>query len=190
MQTQPPAPGPAPVAAAVEMLVAELEREQAWLAELRADAERAERACQRLLTSVEAAIGTLTPGQARPFVIRVMRMQNEVPRMGRPPRDGRQLAVIELLAMRGEGPIRSAEIRAHLEQHGLKGSTYYVGGVMSALAREEVVARLSPGRYSINLMHPRLLAARYRRLAKAEFDLLKADNRILFAPRERPPARR
>lgn len=141
MQTETPAP--LPVATAIETLVSELEREQAWLTDLRADAQRAERDCQRLLTAIESAIGMLPPGHARPFMIRVLRMRAEVTRMGRPPRDGRQLAVIDLLATRGEGPIRSAEIRAHLEQHGLKGSTYYVGGVMSALHRPRRSGRLA-----------------------------------------------
>ena len=179
-----------PVAGAIEALVGELEREQSWLADLRADTERAERTCQRLLASVEAAIGTLPTYQARPFWARIMRQRLDVPRMGRPPRDGRQAAVIGLLAMRGEGPIRSAEIRAHLEQHGLKGCTYYVGSLMHNLQKAEVVARLSPGRYAINSSHPRLHAARYRRIAEAEFDVLKAESRMLRASLDRPLTRR
>lgn len=178
-ETPPAAPAVAPVAAAIETLVFELEREQSWLADLRADTERAERTCQRLLASVESAIGTLPPAQARPFYQRIMRQRNETPRMGRPPRDGRQAAVMDLLAWRGEGPVTNAEIRAHLEQHGLKSSVGYVGGLLSMLAKEEVVMRLSMGRYAINTHHDRLRRLRWRRIAESEWDLLKAQGRLL-----------
>lgn len=172
---------PAPVAGAIETLVAELEREQAWLADLRADAERSQRTCQRLLTAVEAALGALPVEARRPFYLRVMRQRAEVPRMGRPPRDGRQAAVMELLAERGEGPVTNAEIRGHLESHGLKATTYYVGGLLSTLAKEEVVMRLSLGRYAINASHERLRTLRWRRVLAAQVAVTKAQGEVLRA---------
>ncbi len=108
-----------------------------------------------------------------------MRQRLDTPRMGRPPRDGRQAAVLDLLAFRGEGPVTNAEIRAHLEQHGLKSSVGYVGGLLSTLAKDEILMRLSMGRYAINTNHDRLRHLRWRRVAESEFELLKAQRKLL-----------
>ena len=169
----------AAVVSAVEALVGELEREQGWLADLRRDTARAERRCQGLLTSIEAALITLPREQRRPFYIRVMRQRLDTPRMGRPPRDGRQAAVMDFLADSGDGPVTSAEVRAHLERHGLKGTAEYVGSLLHNLQKEEVVMRLSMGRYAINIHHDRLRHLRWRRLAESEFELLKAERKLL-----------
>jgi hypothetical protein len=171
----------APVAGAIETLVAELEREQAWLGDLRADTERSERSCQRLLKAVEAALGALPVEQRRPFYLRVMRQRVDTPRMGRPPRDGRQAAVLDFLAERGEGPVSNAEVRAHLRQHGLKDTVEYVGSLLHTLQKEEVVMRLSMGRYAINAAHPRLRAARWRRIAEARVAVARSEGELMQA---------
>ena len=110
-----------------------------------------------------------------------MRQRNETPRMGRPPRDGRQAAVLDFLAERGEGPVTNAEVRAHLRQHGLKDGVHYVGGLLSTLAAEEVVARLSHGRYAINAAHPRLRALRWRRIAEARVAVARSEGELMLA---------
>ena len=154
----------APVAGAIETLVAELEREHARLVDLRSDAERAEHTCQRLMTAVEAALSALPRPQRRPFYVRVMQLRNETRRMGRPPKDGRQRAVLDFIAERGEGTITNAQIRQHLSQLGLKATPQYISTALTSLREDGVVRRLSHGYWKINPASPRFHLARSRHL--------------------------
>ncbi len=153
---------PAPVAGAIETLVTELEREHAWLADLKADAERTTRTCQRLMTAIDAGLATLPVAERRPLYARIKRLQVETRRIGRPPKDGRQRAVMEAIAERGEGVIRNADIRAHLERLGLDGNPAYVGNLLGSLVDDGMIFRTSHGCYEINATHPRLRALRMR----------------------------
>ena len=184
MPDTPPAAPPADssaVATAIETLVAELEREHAWLAELREDAGRAERTCQRLLASVEAALDTLPMRQRQPFYVRVMRMRTEVKPTGRPVRDPRRLALLEFLAERRDGAVTNAEARAHLERLGHTADPVFVGGLMASFAREKIVARTAIGRYRIDGSHARLQSIRWRAAFAATHEAAKLETARLMA---------
>ena len=175
---------PSAVVSAIETLVAELEREHAWLGELREDAKRAERTCQRLLAAVEAALDTLPMRQRQPFYLRVMRMRTEVKPTGRPVRDPRRLALLEFLAERRDGIVANAEARAHLQRLGHAVDPVFVGGLMSDFAREKIVSRTAMGRYRIDGSHPRLQSIRWRAAFAAERDAAKAETARLMALHE------
>ena len=182
--TAPPAAESA-VVTAIETLVAELEREHGWLQELREDALRAERTCQRLLASVEAALDTLPMRARQPFYLRVMRMRTEVkPKGGRPPRDPRRAALLEFLAERRDGIVTNTEARAHLHRLGHAVDPVFVGGLLSKLAREKIVSRTAMGRYRIDGSHPRLQSIRWRAAFAAERDAAKAETARLMALHE------
>ncbi len=195
MPDDPPAVPPAAnvaVASAIETLVVELEREHGWLAELREDAGRAERTCQRLLASVEAALDTLPMRQRQPFYARVMRMRTEVkPTGGRPPRDPRRFALLELLAERRDGTVTNTEARAHLHRLGHAVDPVFVGGLLAKLAREKIVTRVAMGRYRVEGSHPRLQSIRWRTAFAAERDAAKAETaRLMALHQERERGRR
>lgn len=179
------APAETAVETAVETLTAELEREHEWLSELRQDAERAERSCQCLLTAIEAALDALPLPQRRPFYIRIMRMRNEVRAPGRPPRDGRRAAILDLLAERGDGTITNAECRAHIERLGLDGNSGYVGRMLATMAQDGLVTRLSMGRYAINGTHDRLRSLRWRKGIRGEIEATKEATEVARAEAER-----
>ena len=182
MPDAPPAPSAEnAIVAAVGTLVAELEREHAWLEELREDAKRAERTCQRLLASVESALDTLPMRARQPFYTRVMRMRTETRRMGRPPRDPRRFAILELLAERRDGTVTNAECRAHLDKLGYAADVGFVGGLLATLAREKVVTRLSMGRYRVEGQHPRLQHIRWKAAFAAQHEAAKAETARLMA---------
>lgn len=172
------------VVTAIETLVAELEREHAWLGELREDAGRAERTCQRLLAAVEAALDTLPMRQRQPFYVRVMRMRTEVKPTGRPVRDPRRLALLEFLAERRDGIVANTEARAHLQRLGHAVDPVFVGGLMSAFAREKIVTRVAVGRYRIDGSHPRLQSIRWRAAFAAQHEAAKAETARLMALNE------
>lgn len=182
--TQPSPDGQPPVAAAIETLVAELEREHGWLADLRKDAERAERSCQRLLTAVEAALDTLPMRARQPFYARVMRMRNETRPLGRPARDPRRRIVLDYLAERGDGTVTNAELRARIARHGLDGPPAYVGRLLATLAEAGIVERTGMGRYRVNGSHERLRMLRWRNAALAETEALKAESERVRAALE------
>ncbi len=186
--TPPAAPPPSPLASAVETLVAELEREHGWLQELREDAGRAERTCQRLLASVEAALDTLPRAERQPFYLRVMRLRTETKPTGRPPRDPRRFALLELLAERRDGIVTNAEARAHLERLGHEAPTVFVGSMLSRFAGEKLVTRVAMGRYRVEGAHPKLQSIRWRTAMKAQHEAAKAEAATLMALRdERAP---
>ena len=152
-EPSPAAQADAPVVAAIDALLAELEREHEWTAELRRDLERAERRCQRLLVSVESALHTLTPAGRSPYIIRILQLRNETRPLGRPARDPRRRAVLEFLAECPADSVTSAELRAHLRHLGLSDASGYLGGLMATLVAGGIVTRKRMGDYIVNRRH-------------------------------------
>lgn len=137
------------VPGAVEALIAELEREHTWLADLRADAARVEARCGHLLNAADSALSALDRADRRPFYERLRRLQLNRETPGRPPRDGRRDAVLHYLAERGQGQITNAEIRAHLTARGLRGNSAYVGCLLHRLKGDGLLYRTGHGTYTI-----------------------------------------
>lgn len=150
------------VPGAVEALIAELEREHAWLTDLRADAARVEARCGHLLNAADSALSALDRADRRRFYERLRRLQLDRPTPGRPPRDGRRDAVLQYLAEKGRGQITNAEIRAHLTARGLKGNSAYVGCLLHRLKGEGMLLRSGHGRYTIAHDNDHLRLLRFR----------------------------
>lgn len=154
--------GTGPVHDAVDALLGELEREHDWLDEVRTDARRAERTCQRLMTAIDAALSAMPMPVRRPFLMRLRQMQIDLPRLGRPPKDGRQAAIVDLIAERAEGFVTSADARQHIANMGFSATPGYVSNVLAGLMRDGLLYRAAHGCYGIVPGHPRLRARRYR----------------------------
>lgn len=157
------APGDAPaVPGAVEALIAELEREHGWLADLRADLARVEARCGHLLNAADSALSALDLSRRRPFLERLRRLQIDNRRIGRPPTDGRRDSVLVFLAEKGHGTITNADVRRHLTARGHRGTSAYVGNLLYKLTHEGMLHRSGYGEYTIAHDHPRLRQLRFR----------------------------
>ena len=94
---------------AVEALIAELEREHAWLSELRTDVARVEQRCGHLLNSADSALSALDTAGRRPVLARIRKLEIEGRSLGRPAKDRRREAIQHLQAEKGHGRITNAE---------------------------------------------------------------------------------
>lgn len=134
---------------AVETLVAEIERETGWLAELKRDIASTESRRLRLMGAVEQALAALPLAVRTRWIARVCKLELSGRRHGRPPSD-RQRMVIELLAERATGFVTSAEIRAELERRGYKASAQFCSNLLKTLRDRRIVFKTGHGRFTIN----------------------------------------
>lgn len=144
---------------AVETLVAEVERENTWLAELDADRAATRIRRDRLLGAVESAVQTLSAEDRRRIVLRLggTRPRGRSVRQRAP----RLLAILDLVAAQGNGLVTAGEIRGMLERGGHRVGAAYLSNALGGLVREGVLSRASPGRFTINTDNA---ALRWRRL--------------------------
>ena len=147
---------------AIETLIAELEREHAWLTDLRADLARVEARCGHLMNAADSALSALDRAERRPFLERLRRLQIETRTLGRPPIDGRRDAVLSYLAEKRHGAVTNAEIRRHLTALGLNGTPGYAGQMLSSLTQDGMLHRLGHGEYTIAHDNRRLRDLRFR----------------------------
>jgi len=160
---------------ALETLVAELASEGQWLAELRADADRTARKCHRLLTAIEATMQAMPRDDRRPYWVQFRRLQSGLIGRGRPPRDGRQQAILDFLVEQGGGTFTNGEVRQHLMRAGLRAQPKYVSNQLGAYVAQEVLTRLGHGLYRINPASRELQLARFRLDRAASVEALKGE---------------
>ena len=172
------APAEAEVFSAVDTLMKQLEHEQSWIEELRTTLQHSETRASRLMTSVEAAIQTLSIPQKREIHFRLRRMRADGIRKGRPPKDGRARAMLHFIAERAEGTITSAELRLHLKERGLPGGNpQYVSNRLKVWCEEGLLVRESHGTYRIDAQNASLRAIRFRKDREAVVREVRAELR-------------
>ena len=164
----------AEVLTAVDTLLAQIQTEHGWITDLKRALEQSETRAARLLTSVEAAVHTLPPGERRGLYIRIHQMRHQAATRGRPVRDGRQGAMLHFIADRAEGRVTTGEVRVHLKTRGFKATPQYVSNQMSIWMREGMLTRESHGIYRIDAHNPTLRRVRLRMDREALLDEIRA----------------
>ena len=187
------APAEAEVFSAVDTLLKQLEAEHGWIEELRTTLQHSETRAARLMTSVEAALQTLSIPQKREIHFRIRRMRAEGIRKGRPPKDARARALLHFIAERAEGTVTSAELRLHLKERGLPGGNpQYIGNRLKTWCEEGLLKREGHGLYSIDAQNASLRAIRFRKDREAVVQQVRAELRSVQQQIEdssRPPQR-
>ncbi|MEM0987535.1 MAG: hypothetical protein AAGK00_01545 [Pseudomonadota bacterium] len=152
----------AAVREALDRLVDRLEREYAWVLELRADLDLTERTCQRLLASCDAAIQTLPRGTRLDYQMRCAKVRLGPDRPGRPPADGRQRAMLGFLSGKLDENVTNAELRILLKDQGFDSSPQYVSNQLRVWAAEGMLKVEGHGVYRVSGRNEQLRRIRLR----------------------------
>ena len=163
----------AEVLSALHTLMKQLEAEQGWIMDLRKSLSQSETRAQRLLSSVETAMRTLSIPKRRDLHLQLRRMQADTRKLGRPAQSGRQKEMLYYIAEKAEGTVTTAELRLHLKSRNMRGSPQYVSNQMARWIEEGLLSRLSHGLYLINEQNAALRAIRFRKDRKVVVEELR-----------------
>ena len=168
-------------------MMRQLETEQSWIDDLRKALSQAEKRADRLLTSVEAAMHTLSVPERRKFHLRLRQMQlHDRSKMGRPAKDGRQKTMLNYIAEKGEGTVTAVEIRMHLKARNIHATPQYVSNQVARWIDEGLLTRLSHGMFRINEQSAALRAIRFRKDRKRIVNEMRANLREVRSGLEPP----
>ena len=165
---------------AVDTLVQRLEHEHAWASELRDDLTHTEKNIASLLASIDAALELIPREERAGYRIRCARLGQKDARMGRPPRDARNAALLHYLSERVGETVGNGELRLHLQKAGLKATAKYVHATLANWASEGIVTRVAHGCYMVAAGHPRLMAFRQPSMDSQIRDTMRAEKEARF----------
>ena len=158
---------------AVDTLMAELEKEAAWLAELNETMAHAEKRRTRLAQALDSSLKTLDPGARRPYEDRLFMLVCPTPPNRRPqPESPTVRATLRLIAYWERLTITTTDIRLHLDRHLHTYHRTFPHRFMKSLEKQGVALKVAHGTYRITRMHPKLV---YRRMQGKERIPLRAD---------------